>query len=186
MSKWEISKEFSCCYGHRVWNQSLNTEYSIDDACVCRHLHGHQMTLLVHLIGDELKSGMITDFKHLNWLKKWIDDVIDHKFIIDENDPLFDTLLPDFQNDGRGVKRKEFIHHDFGNYYTVNPNYYNDFDEHLKEMYEGYVIVPFLPTSENLSKWIFDIVQEKMSKINVKVSKVEFFETPKSRSCYIG
>lgn len=183
---WEISKEFGCCYGHRVWSQELNTEFSLDDACVCRHLHGHQMKLLVHLTGNELTRGMVTDFKHLNWFKKWVDDVLDHKFVLDFRDPLFDTLLPDFQEDGRGMERECFIKHEQGGYWTVNPESYKDFDKHLQEMYEGYVIVDFLPTSENLSKWMFDVVQEKMAKIDVKVSRVEFFETPKSRSCYNG
>jgi 6-pyruvoyltetrahydropterin/6-carboxytetrahydropterin synthase len=49
-------------------------------------------------------------------------------------------------------------------------------------MYEGYIIVDFVPTSENLSKWLLEIVQEKMSKINIQVSHIEYFETPKSRS----
>ena len=58
---WEISKEFACSYGHRVWSQKLDQpELSIDSKCVCRHLHGHQMKLIVHLKGNELKDGMIT------------------------------------------------------------------------------------------------------------------------------
>jgi 6-pyruvoyltetrahydropterin/6-carboxytetrahydropterin synthase len=51
---------------------------------------------------------------------------------------------------------------------------------------EGYLIVDFVPTSENLSKWLFDIVNSKMSQIGVKVSRIDWFETPKSRSSYIG
>ncbi len=31
---------------------------------------------------------MVTDFKHLNWFKEWLDNTIDHKFILDINDPL--------------------------------------------------------------------------------------------------
>ena len=91
---WEISKEFDFCYGHRVWSQSLNVEFSLDSCLMCRHLHGHQGKVIVYLKSDTLKSGMVTDFKHLNWFKKFLDDVIDHKFIIDINDPLFATLLP--------------------------------------------------------------------------------------------
>ena len=91
---WEISKEFDFCYGHRVWSQSLNVEFSLDSCLMCRHLHGHQGKVIVYLKSDTLKSGMVTDFKHLNWFKKFLDDVIDHKFIIDINDPLFSTLLP--------------------------------------------------------------------------------------------
>lgn len=32
MQGWEISKEFEACYGHRVWSQNLNTDFSIDGA----------------------------------------------------------------------------------------------------------------------------------------------------------
>ena len=90
---WEISKEIGFDYGHRVHNQTLNKEYSVDDDCVCKHLHGHRGTLQVFLSGDELVKGMVTDFKHLNWFQKFIDDNIDHKFIIDRNDPWFDNII---------------------------------------------------------------------------------------------
>ena len=49
-------------------------------------------------------------------------------------------------------------------------------------MYEGFIVVDFVPTSENLSAWLLNIIQEKMSQINIKVSHVEFLETPKSKS----
>ena len=96
--KWQISKQFDFCYGHRVWSQELNPEYSLDDCLMCRHLHGHQGKVLVHMESEKLENGMVTDFKHLNWFKKFLDDAIDHKFIIDINDPLFPTLLPHFKD----------------------------------------------------------------------------------------
>ena len=36
----------------------------------------------------------------------------------------------------------------------------------------------------NLSAWFLKIVQKKMNKLNIKVSHVEFLETPKSKSTY--
>ena len=53
---------------------------------------------------------------------------------------------------------------------------------HIKEMYEGFIIVDFVPTSENLSAWLLNIVTLKMAKIDVQVSHLEYFETPKSKS----
>jgi len=194
---WEISKDFACCYGHRVHNQKLDKEYSLDTACVCRHLHGHQMSVRVHLCGDKLKDGMVTDFKHLNWFKKFIDDVIDHKFLIDKDDPLFSTLLPDINckpdqgEDQKFVKRvgtdnfegdNVFMYRDEG-YWILNPMVYKDYPIEKQELYEGYVVVPFVPTSENISAWFYEIIREKMKKL-CKVSRVEFWETPKSRSQY--
>jgi len=170
---WEISKEFDFCYGHRVWSQSLNTEFSLDGCLMCRHLHGHQGKVIVYLKSDTLESGMVTDFKHLNWFKKFLDDVLDHKFIIDINDPLFKTLLP-------SIEKKELISFEEG-YKRVN---LSDFKNEILELYESYIIVDFVPTSENISAWLLKIVQEKMKKIDIKVSKIEFLETPKSKSTF--
>ncbi|MFB1007956.1 MAG: 6-carboxytetrahydropterin synthase, partial [Sulfurospirillum sp.] len=91
---WQISKEFDFCYGHRVWSQQLDSEFSLTGCLACRHLHGHQGKVIVYLQSSELKDGMVTDFHHLNWFKLFLDNTLDHKFIIDIHDPLFATLLP--------------------------------------------------------------------------------------------
>ena len=173
--RWNISKEFDFCYGHRVWSQELNPDFSLDSCLVCRHLHGHQGKIIIHLESSELKNGMVTDFKHLNWFKKFLDDTLDHKFIIDINDPLFETLLPHCKNKDDLISHKE-------NYKTFDLNLIKDKAIHILEMYEGFIIVDFVPTSENLSAWLLKIIQKKMSEININVSHVEFLETPKSKS----
>ena len=173
--KWQISKQFDFCYGHRVWSQELNPEFSLDDCLMCRHLHGHQGKVLVHMESEKLENGMVTDFKHLNWFKKFLDDTIDHKFIIDINDPLFPTLLPHYNNKENLILMKE-------NYKIPDLTFVKEKDRHIQEMYEGFIIVDFVPTSENLSAWLLEIVQEKMAQINIHVSHLEYFETPKSRS----
>ncbi|WP_417326171.1 6-carboxytetrahydropterin synthase [Halarcobacter sp.] len=171
---WKISKSFDFCYGHRVWSQTLNSEYSLDPCLKCRHLHGHQGKIVIFLEAQKLKDGMVTDFKHLNWFKQFLDDVLDHKFILDINDPLYPTLLPH-------IKKEDLIHFEEG-YYIPNIDKIKDEETHIKEMYEGYVIVDFVPTSENLSAWFLEIASKKMQKLGVKVSSVEFAETPKSKS----
>ena len=173
---WKISKEFDFCYGHRVWSQTLNTEFSLDGCLKCRHLHGHQGKILVYLEAEKLKDGMVTDFKHLNWFKAFIDDVLDHKFILDSNDPLFKTLIPN-------VSKEDLISFEEG-YSIINLTKFKNEAIHLIELYEGYIIVDFIPTSENLSAWFLQIVQKKMDKLNVKVSHIEFLETPKSKSTF--
>ncbi|QKF72476.1 6-carboxy-5,6,7,8-tetrahydropterin synthase [Aliarcobacter faecis] len=170
---WEISKEFDFCYGHRVWSQSLDVEFSLDSCLMCRHLHGHQGKIIIYLKSDSLKSGMVTDFKHLNWFKKFLDDILDHKFIIDINDPLFETLIPN-------IDKKDLIAFKEG-YKIVDTK---PFKAELLELYESYIVVNFVPTSENLSAWFLKIAQEKMKKIDIKVSKIEFLETPKSKSTF--
>jgi 6-pyruvoyltetrahydropterin/6-carboxytetrahydropterin synthase len=172
---WKISKAFDFCYGHRVWSQELNADFSLDPCLKCRHLHGHQGRIEVFLQSEQLnKGGMVTDFKHLNWFKQFLDDVLDHKFIIDTKDPLFSTLLPHYSV-------KELIAHPQG-FYTVDLTKIKDEPSHIREMYEGYVLVDFVPTSENLSAWFLHICQEKMAHLGITVTAVEFCETPKSKS----
>ncbi|QKF60049.1 6-carboxytetrahydropterin synthase [Aliarcobacter lanthieri] len=170
---WKISKEFDFCYGHRVWSQTLNVDFSLDSCLMCRHLHGHQGKVIVHLEATQLKDGMVTDFKHLNWFKAFLDDVLDHKFIIDIKDPLFSTIVPN-------IKKENLIKFDDG--YSIID--LTPFKNEFIELYESFIIVDFVPTSENLSAWLLKIVQNKMKEINIKVSHIEFLETPKSKSTF--
>ena len=140
-----------------------------------RILRWHQGKILVHLESHELKDGMVTDFKHLNWFKRFLDDTLDHKFIIDIHDPLFETMLPHFKD------KQNFIEYDDG-YKMADFAVIQDEPRHIHEMYEGYVIVDFIPTSENISAWLLGIIAKKMEPLGIKVSHVEFFETPKSKS----
>ena len=173
--KWEISKQFDFCYGHRVWSQELNKDFALDECLMCRHLHGHQGKILVHLKSKKLTNGMITDFKHLNWFKKFLDDTLDHKFIIDINDPLFTTLLPHYSDKKNLVKMPQ-------KYKIPDLTILKNEPIHIIEMYQGFIIVNFVPTSENISAWLLKIVNKRMKKLNIKVSHIEFYETPKSRS----
>lgn len=174
--KWIISKDFNFCYGHRVYNQKLNAEYSLETSCKCRHLHGHEGLVIVSLQSNKLQNGMVTDFKHLNWFKEWLNDELDHKFIMGLDDPLLFHEAP-LVNDST-LSRHEAGH------YTLNPSSYYDLELPIREKYEGMVFTKFVPTSENISKWMFTYIDQKMSKIGVQVISVQFFETPKSHSTY--
>jgi 6-pyruvoyltetrahydropterin/6-carboxytetrahydropterin synthase len=63
-------------------------------------------------------------------------------------------------------------------YWTCDLKYITK--KELIEKYEGMVVVDFVPTSENISAWILEIVRKKMSKIGVEATAIEFWETPKS------
>jgi 6-pyruvoyltetrahydropterin/6-carboxytetrahydropterin synthase len=127
---------------------------------------------------------MVTDFLHLSWLKKFFDETVDHKFIIDAHDPMFDRMIG---NDNRHLLEEVYV-----------PN-----TDHVAgwmldiprvpvvtaadiEFYESFFVVNFIPTSENLSKWAYDLASAKMSNMGVKVGEVEWWETPKSCSRYSG
>jgi 6-pyruvoyltetrahydropterin/6-carboxytetrahydropterin synthase len=187
MSKWVIDKTFDFCYGHRVWTQKLNGHYANDLKCACRHLHGHEATVRVFLTGDKLdNTGMITDFRHLEWLKNLFNAIVDHRFIIDKNDPLFDKIVGNdkiLKNETVSIEGNvskiiaQSIDLDKSGIIFNTPEY---------EYYEGLLIVNFVPTSENLSAWVALFVESVMAPLNVTVSKIEWFETPRSRSTFIN
>ncbi len=206
MGKWVIDKQFSFCYGHRVWSQQLEEDYceSGDTSCKCRHLHGHEGLVHVFLEGEDLERGMVTDFKHLGWLKNFLDNTLDHKFIMDMNDPILGKLL-----NTPGIKTLEdgsltlpiFCEDNPSEIFTELPlvsvkvpgtDYHTGYSldvSSLKhgpeiEVYEGYFLVDWVPTSENFCKWLFDLTSYKMSLIDVDVAQVDWYETPKSRSSY--
>lgn len=176
---WIIDKTFEFCYGHRVHTQKLNGEYAADLKCACRHLHGHEGKMQVFLTAPQLdNTGMITDFRHLEWLKKWINTYIDHQFILDRSDPLYANIIGDRSLVPVLVPDTEFAagyHLDLSDLEENTPEY---------EYYEGFMIVDFVPTSEHLSAWMAEIVEAKMSKLGVTVQRIEWWETPKSRSVF--
>jgi 6-pyruvoyltetrahydropterin/6-carboxytetrahydropterin synthase len=174
--KWSIDKQFDFCYGHRVWSQELNKEYSLDSCLACRHLHGHQGKIKLYLTSEKLENGMVTDFKHLNWFKEWLDSRLDHKFIIDKSDPLFSDLMAHYSLNDE-MDESKFFYFEEG-YWICDLKYVDKIE--LIEKYEGMVVVDFVPTSENISAWILEIVRKKMAKIGVEATAIEFWETPKS------
>lgn len=182
MSKWMIDKTFEFCYGHRVWSQKLDSTYceSGNALCSCRHLHGHQASVQVFLEGEELTRGMVTDFRHLGWLRNFLDANLDHKFIIDKNDPLYDRIV------GEDVKLLPVLvpGTDMVAGWEVDVMAQTFGSEPLFEMMEGFFIVDFVPTSENFSRWVHTVAQAKMSLMDIKVARVDWFETPKSRSSF--
>jgi len=193
---WRIDKTFSFCYGHRVWTQKLNEDYCAvgDTQCKCRHLHGHEGLVHVFLESEELDRGMVTDFKHLGWLKDFIDNTLDHKFIIDQNDPMFEGMVWEMWKES-SVGWMHLIKDDVatlpihvsGTGLEVGRVFNLELvekDSPQYEVLEGYFIVDFTPTSENLCKWLYDVVQAKMKLLGINVAQVDWFETPKSRSSY--
>jgi 6-pyruvoyltetrahydropterin/6-carboxytetrahydropterin synthase len=187
--KWVIDKSFDFCYGHRVHNQRLDSNFteSGDTCLACRHIHGHQGQVKVFLTsnGDNVKNtGMVTDFKHLGWFKNFLDDTLDHKFIMDIEDPLFKSEFPLCKNLTNVYKMKEGFHiPNLTEIYKLleTENLNSDEFRAIQEKYEGAVFVDFVPTSENLCAWLLEICQKKMSTLpGVEVVAVEFWETPKS------
>lgn len=185
--KFQIDKQFDFCYGHRVHNQTLDPVLS-DGLCKCRHLHGHNGMLKIGLEADSLERGMVTDFKNLECIKRLVDDVLDHKFIIDITDPLFGELT-------NGASNGDILW-DANDIGIINPVFVDkvcdQLDGALKqattEKLEGFVVVKFVPTSENLCNMFGRVAQKELDRIlgsRIKVSYVDFWETPKSH-CHVN
>jgi len=193
-----IDKSFSWCYGHRVHTQRLDTRFTDrGNGCLaCRHLHGHEGLLKVYLEeiipGQNVStSGMVTDFKHLGWMRNFIDDVLDHKMILDVKDPLLPHEAPEFcrsyhtsgthEMPSVALDLEKCNHHPEGYWTPCLAKLPKDTTQAVIEKYEGMVFVDFVPTSENLAAWLLAIAADKMKDIpNIRVSAVEFNETPKS------
>ena len=196
---WVIDKTFEFDYAHQVWAQSLIKEFALDECTMCKHPHGHRGKLKVCLEAHYLDhKGMVIDFKELNFFKQWIDDVLDHKFICDIEDPIVPEEFP-LAVISNKIDKELVAHHREG-YYTFNvplilekaKQVYSDERTigRVKDKYEGIVLVNFIPTSENLTRWFFNVVKIKLAShpdfenLRVKVKRIEFWETPKSHCIY--
>ena len=93
-----VTKDITWHMGHRVWTQNL--EHQKLNKCV--RLHGHEYKLELQLTTDldtfvgkctDFKTGMILDFTVMNRLKHFIDDYLDHKTMLDIQDPMLPELL---------------------------------------------------------------------------------------------
>lgn len=80
-----VTKEMHFCYGHRL----------LDYAGKCRFLHGHNGRALVTCEGPALDPlGMLVDFSQMKAvLGAWINDTLDHKMLLHENDPIIPELV---------------------------------------------------------------------------------------------
>lgn len=187
-NSFQIDKEFHFEYGHRVWSQKLDATLS-DGLCKCRHLHGHSGRLKIGLSADVLEDGMVTDFKHLDFIKRLVDDVFDHKFILDINDPLIDSITYGAKLNDAIVWLPEFdgIIGKIDEVFITEAVQYAEHPE-LRELLESFVIVQFVPTSENLCKMFGELANQRLVTFlepRARVEYVDFYETAKSHCRYV-
>lgn len=173
---WTIDKEFSWEGGHRVHAQKLDRpDLSISTDCACKHLHGHSYTIKVFLGADALDgSGMVTDFKNLNFMKQFVDDVLDHKFMLDINDPNFEII----------TSINPVVVKDANNFDLLT-DFVECSDENLQLHIQSFVLVNFVPTSENICKYIKLYAQSCLGDF-ATVTALELWETKKSHCRFTG
>ncbi|MBM79752.1 MAG: 6-pyruvoyl tetrahydrobiopterin synthase [Planctomycetaceae bacterium] len=86
-----VTQHIDFCYGHRLLNYDGK----------CKHLHGHNGRAVIELERDALDDrGMVVDFSDIKAsVRTWIDNQLDHRMILCENDP----ALPFLQELGERV-----------------------------------------------------------------------------------
>jgi 6-pyruvoyltetrahydropterin/6-carboxytetrahydropterin synthase len=174
--KWEIDKSFNFEMGHLVSKQQLNhPSLSIETDCCCKRLHGHSYEIKVFLGADSLdQSEMVSDFKNLNFMKVFLDSTLDHRFMIDINDPNFElvtSIKPE-----RVATAKNF---------TLLSNIMVATSDAQQLHIDSFVLVNFCPTSENICKYLKEYAQEQLGSV-AKVTALELWETKKSHCRYTG
>ena len=82
----QVQKTFSVCTAHRL----------MDHPGACKNLHGHNYNITVYLEAEELNSqGMVIDFGDIKKkIGMLIDEMYDHKTVLQDTDPLVPVLLP--------------------------------------------------------------------------------------------
>ncbi len=83
-ASYQVTRIIHFCYGHRL----LKYEGK------CRHPHGHNGVLEITIASSGLDSlGMVIDFEEIKKkIQVWVDSELDHKMILNEEDPLVPIL----------------------------------------------------------------------------------------------
>ena len=81
---YKIVTKIHFSYGHRL----------LDHPGKCASLHGHNGVVEIELSGSQLDSlGMLIDFAEVKTLiNSWIEEHLDHRTILKEDDPLAEVL----------------------------------------------------------------------------------------------
>ncbi len=79
-----ITKEIYFCYGHRLMHHQGK----------CKHLHGHSVKAAISIQAPELNdNSMVCDFSEVKvCVEEYINDVLDHNFLLHKDDPLIPVL----------------------------------------------------------------------------------------------
>ena len=193
-----IEKTFTGDLAHRIHTQRLDSDFTEGNSKVlkCRRFHGHTFGLKVKLGSSTLENNMVLDYNELGFVKDMVNDILDHRTLIATSDPiLLKVIMPVASN---YITRNEDeicsltteTPWTSEEYMALKFNIETVKDPDIKEFLDSFVIVPVTTSSENISKWIFGIVESRVNKFNqvhntdVKVVSVSYKETPNSEAVY--
>lgn len=129
----------------------------------CRNPHGHRYKLRVHVRGPIVTDmgasdeGMVADFGDIKKvMTELVHDKLDHGFMVYENDE---------------VMRECFT------WYGDRPSPIDDWN---------IIIVPFVPTAENMAKWCYEQLAKPIADLNggLILQSCFLWETPTSIAVY--
>lgn len=164
-----ITREIGIDMGHRVTNHGSK----------CRNVHGHRYRIELGVFGvtqpegeQNPQEGMLIDFGFLKEeMMNWIDAICDHGMVLWRQDHLVIATLSstDIQ------LMDDFI---AKNGFGVIPR---------QEFWGKIVVVPFVPTVENLCKWWFQLLEEPIKRRSNGLSEITYvkaWETPNCSAMY--
>ena len=150
----------------------------------CASLHGHRYRIEVAcrgvLAADGEQTGMVVDF---GFLKEEMMDVIDrwcdHGTILWIKDPLIPIIYPDVDPSAYSQDVIDAIENYGAQTWTAIDREFT--------MAGKLVIVPFIPTAENLAQWWYGLLAPRVderSEGRSKIYSVQVWETPNCSSIY--
>ena len=186
-----VEKTFEFDLAHRIHNQNLDSSFTETSKPVlkCRRLHGHTAQLKVKLGADKLVDDMVIDYNEMGFIKRMVDDVLDHRTLLSSEDPLYKKVVKNIFKQYTNLISEISLFNDFKwHVRTIDTSSIEDQD--IKEFLSAFVIVPFTTSSENIANWIAEVVKEHVdlyntrNNTNVKLVSVSYKETPKSEAVY--
>jgi 6-pyruvoyltetrahydropterin/6-carboxytetrahydropterin synthase len=164
MSTFTATKIIGIDMGHRVTNHGSK----------CKSIHGHRYTIEATVESDKLQTsgeqeGMVYDFGFLkDIMLDTIDRICDHGMCLWEEDPLLPLLYPEAYKLLAKTRAADSQFFPAGTCAAGK-----------------LVVVPFVPTAENLAKWWYELLEQK-TPIGVNMKSVKVWETPFCYSIYPG
>ena len=164
-----ITREIGIDMGHRVTNHGSK----------CRNVHGHRYRIELGVFGitqaegeQNPQEGMLIDFGFLKEeMMNWIDSICDHGMVLWRQDHLVISTL---------TSTEIQLVDDF-----IAQNGYGCIPK--QEFWGKIVVVPFVPTAENLCKWWFQLLEEPIKRRSQGLSEIAYvkaWETPNCSAMY--
>lgn len=164
-----ITREISIDMAHRVTNH----------AGKCRNVHGHRYTIKIGVEGipfnegeQNPQEGMLIDFGFIkDEMLQVIDRVCDHGMMLWRQDEL---VIMTLSNEELQFIDDKIVSCGYG---AIT----------RQKFWGNIIVVPFVPTAENLAKWWFDLLKLRVYERSGGLSKLQFvqvFETPNCTATY--